>query len=62
MMFVCVYRCRCLGALAHHVGLHLGELTNLGRQGAAEAVTAQTLGWGGERTNMSQYNGMLIIA
>ena len=36
-------------ALAHHVGRHLGELTDLGRQRAAEAVGVQRLGWGGER-------------
>ena len=35
-------------ALAHHVGLHLNELTDLGGQGAAEAVALQILGWGGE--------------
>ena len=37
-------------ALAHHVGRHLGELTDLGGQGAAELVGTQILGWGGERT------------
>ena len=36
-------------ALAHHVVRHLGELTDLGWQRAAEAVGVQTLGWGGER-------------
>ena len=46
-------------ALAHHVGRHLSELTELGWQRAAEAVFVQILGWGGERgPNMSQYNGM----
>ena len=37
-------------ALAHHVGRHLGELTDLGGQGAAEAVVIQPLGWGAEGT------------
>ena len=37
-------------ALAHHIFGHLGELTDLGRQRAAEAVGGQLLGWGGERT------------
>ena len=37
-------------ALAHHALLHLGELTNLGGHGAAEAVGVQTLEWEGERT------------
>ena len=32
-------------ALAHHVGRHLGELTDLGRQRAVEAVVGQRLGW-----------------
>ena len=37
-------------ALAHHHAIHLGELTELCRQRAAEAVGVQILGWGGERT------------
>ena len=37
-------------ALAHQFLRHLGELTDLGGQGAAEAVGVQILGWGGERT------------
>ena len=37
-------------ALAHHLGSHLHELTDLGWQRAAEAVGVQFLGWGGERT------------
>ena len=46
-------------ALAHHAGRHLDELTDLGRQRAAELVGVQPLGWGGERgPNMSQYNGV----
>jgi hypothetical protein len=47
-------------ALAHHAKPHRGELTDLGRQRAAEAVNVQILGWyiGEERgPNMSQYNG-----
>ena len=37
-------------ALAHHAVIHLGELTELGRQRAVEPVGGQALGWGGERT------------
>ena len=37
-------------ALAHHVVRHLGELTDLGGQGAAEAVALQNLGWGAQGT------------
>ena len=36
--------------VAHHADRHLGELTDLGRQRAVEAVGVQILGWGGERT------------
>ena len=50
MLCVCLFVVVGAWALAHHGDLHLGELTNLGRQRAVEAVDLQPLGWGGERT------------
>ena len=48
-------------ALAHHVGRHLGDLTDLGWQRAAEAVGVQFLGWGGERTKHESVQWRVLI-
>ena len=48
-------------ARAHHAGHHLGELTDLGGQGAAEAVVVQRLGWGGERTKHESVQWRVLI-
>ena len=48
-------------ALAHHGDLHLGDLTNLGRQHTAEDVGVQTLGWGGEDTRHESVQWRVLI-
>ena len=48
-------------ALAHHAERYPGELTELGGQGAAEAVGAQKLGWGGERTKHESVQWRVLI-
>ena len=47
--------------VAHHVRRHLGQLTDLGRQRAAEAVGVQVLGWGGERTKHESVQWRVVI-
>ena len=47
--------------VAHHGVRHLGELTDLGRQGAVEAVGVQILGWGGERTKHESVQWRVLI-
>ena len=58
---LCVLVVAIAWALAHHVDLHLAELTNLGRQRAAEAVGVQRLGWGGERTKHESVQWRVLI-
>ncbi len=41
-------------ALAHHVGRHLEELTDLGRQRAGQHSLVQILGWGRESKHESE--------
>ena len=53
MLGLCLSIVVCAWILAHHVLLHLGELTNLGGQRAVEAVGPQQLGRGGEGPNES---------
>ena len=58
---VCVLVVVSAWALAHHCGCHLGELTELGGQRAAEAVVAQILGWGGEGTRHESVQWRVLI-
>ena len=47
--------------VAHKIARHPGELTNLGGHGAAEAVVAHKLRWGGERAKHESVQWRVLI-